>query len=1067
MKKQIITLACLMAGVMQTMADNRWLQAFSNPPAEAKPWTFWYWMFGCVSDEGIRLDLEAMHRAGIEGFYLMPIKDTTEVAKRPDMPMGSMPLSRQLSGEWFKRLDTVYGIADSLSLQMGIHFSDGFALGGGPWIKPEESMQRVVWSDTIVSGGRIKNIVLPQPKAYEGYYEDIALYAYPARWADSRKPKASVEFPYRSKEPCDIIMQYDSPFTLRSVRIVTGGNNIQAHRFKIYASMDGTNYSFVREIAPARQGWQNTDAQATYAVPATLGRYFKFSWAPEGSNPGSEDMDAAKWKPNLKVGGIELGSEPVVDGYEGKSGMVWRVPVPYTNSQADCVPADEMICLTGHASTGQQGMTLSTTLPKGRWHILRMGHTSTGHTNATGGGGKGLECDKFSPKAVGKQFDHWFRRIYEHAPKDVAERVLKRFHLDSWECGSQNWSSGFAREFERRRGYSLMPWLPLYAGVPMASGEESNRVLRDVRLTIAELIDEVFFNEIRRRSKAMGVSFSAECVAPTMVSDGLLHYRHVDYPMGEFWLDSPTHDKLNDMIDAISGAHIYGKNIIQAEGFTEIRGTWHEHPGMIKPLLDRNYCLGTNAIVFHVNTHNPWTNRRPGMTLDGIGTFFQRDNTWWRHMPAFTQYIARCQALLQYGRPVIDMAVYTGDEVPRRSILPERLVPVLPGLYGKETVEREARRLANVGQPLEVSPVGVTHTANMTKAEQWVNPLRGYKYDSFNHDVLNTSKVVNGRLVTNGGMEYGVLVVPGKRPMNPEGINTAQSQIDNLKAQGLKVIEQVWTDSDLSALGIERDAVLPTGIDYTHRHGKDADIYFLSNQTDSTVTFTPNFRAARAHRYMADPMTGNIYLYAEGGEITLTQGASIFVVMADEAVKPTAASDNLTYNMLKAMSSSDMLASTGMNDLEWDIRFETTGKTITTNNLKSWSEWEDPAMKYYSGSATYTTSFTEKGRTKNARYILNLGQVANIAEVSVNGMPCGTLWTDPYIVDITPAVRRGTNTLTITVTNTWANALLGNDLGTPPFSGIWTNGKYRLADKRPLKAGLPGNGRIVKVKGKR
>lgn len=144
---------------------------------------------------------------------------------------------------------------------------------------------------------------------------------------------------------------------------------------------------------------------------------------------------------------------------------------------------------------------------------------------------------------------------------------------------------------------------------------------------------------------------------------------------------------------------------------------------------------------------------------------------------------------------------------------------------------------------------------------------------------------------------------------------------------------------------------------------------------------------------MADPMTGNIYLYAEGGEITLTQGASMFMVMADEAVQPTAASDNLTSSMLNAVNSNDMLASTSMNDLEWDIRFETTGKTITTNNLKSWSEWEDPAMKYYSGSATYTTSFTEKGRTKNARYILNLGQVANIAEVSVNGMPCGTLWT--------------------------------------------------------------------------
>ena len=93
--------------------------------------------------------------------------------------------------------------------------------------------------------------------------------------------------------------------------------------------------------------------------------------------------------------------------------------------------------------------------------------------------------------------------------------------------------------------------------------------------------------------------------------------------MGEFWLNSPTHDKPNDMLDAISGAHIYGKNIIQAEGFTEVRGTWDEYPGMLKALLDRNYALGINRLFYHVYVHNPWLDRKPGMTLDGIGLFFQ------------------------------------------------------------------------------------------------------------------------------------------------------------------------------------------------------------------------------------------------------------------------------------------------------------------------------------------------------------------------------------------------------------------------------------------------------------
>ena len=120
---------------------------FMAPAPETYPWTFWYWMYGCVSDEGIKLDLEAMHDAGIAGFYLMPIKDTTD-------GKGYNGTARQLSPEWWKRMDTVFRTADSLKLQMGIHFSDGFALGGGPWITPAESMQRIVWSDTIVSGGK-------------------------------------------------------------------------------------------------------------------------------------------------------------------------------------------------------------------------------------------------------------------------------------------------------------------------------------------------------------------------------------------------------------------------------------------------------------------------------------------------------------------------------------------------------------------------------------------------------------------------------------------------------------------------------------------------------------------------------------------------------------------------------------------------------------------------------------------------------------------------------------------------------------------------------------------------
>ena len=1039
----LVACATLVPATAQTTIQENapeWYKRFISPSKEAAPWTFWYWMFGCVTDEGVRLDLNAMHDAGIKGCYLMPIKDVSDGPQYKGT-------ARQLSPEWWKRINTAFNTADSLGLQIGIHFSDGFALGGGPWITPEESMQRIVWSDTIVDGGQ-QEITLPRPDHKHGYYEDIATFAYPADYADDRKPESSVEFPFRSSEPCDIIMSYDEPFTLRSVEVITGGNNYQAHRYKLYASDDGVNYRFIREISPARQGWQNTDAYATYAIPATTARFFKFHWTPEGSDPGSEDMDAAKWKPNLKVANLVLGSEPVIDGYEGKSGKVWRVSKYFPIADNECVPKDKIINLTGKLiSSDFLDKPFTINLPKGRWHILRIGHTTTGHINATGGGGRGLECDKFSRTTIKKQFDNWFANIYRHIPQDIAKRVLTRIHVDSWECGSQNWSDNFADEFRRRRGYDLMQWLPLYAGVPIETSEKSEKVLRDIRQTIAELINDIFFDEVATLGKQYGCKLSAECVAPTMVSDGLLHYQHADYPMGEFWLNSPTHDKLNDMLDAVSGAHIYGKDIIQAEGFTEVRGTWDEDLALLKPLLDKNYCTGINAIVFHVNTHNPWTDRAPGMTLDGIGTFLQRDNTWWREMPAFTSYISRCQSLLQYGKPVIDLAVYTGDETPRRSILPERLITSLPGLFSEKTIKREQERLANVGQPLEVSPVKVTHTANMTKAEHWVNPLQGYRYDSFNHDVLGKSQVKNGKLVTPNGMEYSALVIPQARKMNPERIITCWNTIDSIASWGVPVIKEVWKEADLTSLGIKKDIEIPEGIDYTHRAAKDADIYFLSNQTGGSITFSPGFRAERAYKYLADAVTGKIYKAAES--ITLPVGGSIFYILSDGKV-PGAIEE------IKAQSTTVAT----LDNCQWTIKYEKTGRQTKTSELTDWSKSDINDIKYYSGHADYTTTFRLKRKPKGD-IMLDLGNVADIATVYVNGKKCGTAWTAPYAVDITKAVKRGRNTLKIVVVNTWANALQGNDLGTPPFEGIWTNGKYRRAEKELLPAGLLGPVKIV------
>ena len=1048
---------------------------FLSPSDEAKPWTFWYWMYGAVSKEGITADLEAMKRAGLGGTYLMPIKGIHEGAQYDGK-------AQQLTPEWWEMVRFSMEEADRLGLKLGMHICDGFALAGGPWITPKESMQKVVWSDTIVDGGKLNALRLPQPEAYENYYEDIALFALPVEDAADEMPakitcvnlatannvksaqtvNMDAAGVIRSSYPCYIQYEYKQAFTCRNIEIVLNGNNYQAHRLKVMASDDGVNYRFVKQLVPARQGWQNTDENSTHSIPATTARYFRFYWTPEGSEPGSEDMDAAKWKPNLKIKQLRLHQEARLNQWEGKAGLVWRVAESTREEEIgkeDCYSLSQVINLTEQyknaPASHSKEKTITAVLPKGKWKLLRMGHTATGHTNATGGGGKGLECDKFNPRTVRKQFDNWFAQAFVKTHPEVARRVLKYMHVDSWECGSQNWSDSFAKEFRTRRGYDLLPYLPLLAGIPMESAGRSEEILRDVRTTIAELVVDVFYQVLSDCAKEYDCQFSAECVAPTMVSDGLLHYQKVDLPMGEFWLNSPTHDKPNDMLDAISGAHIYGKNIMQAEGFTEVRGTWDEYPAMLKTLLDRNYALGINRLFYHVYVHNPWLDRQPGMTLDGIGLFFQRNQTWWdKGAKAFSEYATRCQSLLQYGHPVTDIAVFTGEEVPRRSVLPERLVSSLPGLFGTERVESERIRLANEGQPLRVRPVGVTHSANMADPEKWVNPLRGYAYDSFNKDaLLRLAKAENGRMKLAEGMGYKVVVLPLSRPMNPEPVLSpaVRKKMDELKAAGVIVPALPYTEEDFSAYGLERDMIVPEDVAWMHR----SDIYFVANQREETRTFTASMRINGRKPECWNPVTGEMNthpsyrIHDNRTEVTLTlaPNESVFIVFpTEEAADKERTSTDKREPLNRTLETE-----------EYTVTFLATGKTVVRKDLFDWSKEEDEQIRYYSGTAVYKATFRWKDKLKKGQPVyLNLGKVCNLATVRVNGIDCGTVWTAPYRADITSPLKKGTNELEIEVTNTWANALKGVDEGKAPYDGIWTNAKYRKKEDTLLPAGLLG-----------
>ena len=991
-----------------------------NAADTTKPWTFWYWMYGAVSEAGIKADLQAMKDVGLGGCYLMPIRGAAE---RPEYEGKADALSEN----FWRMVDCALTQADSLGLGMGIHVCDGFALAGGPWISPEESMQKVVFCDTIVSGGR-HHFLMQKPQHYENYYEDIAAYAIPIRGerleVRGKKIVTSPEVTVNAKgvlcadEPCWIQYEFDKPTEIRNIEIEPSGTNIQCQRMIVKVSHDGVIFHTVKQLTPPRQGWQNTGYNTTFSIPPCKVKYVRLEWTPEGTEPGAEDLDAAKWKPVLRLKDVKFGSWPLIDNWEGKVGYVWRI-APETPEVE--LPAEDFLHPRDLVAFKMQGDNADVTLPEGQWRILRMGHTSTGHANATAGGAKGLECDKFSRKAVEKQVDRWFG-LFMQRPNHKAIQYL---HVDSWECGSQNWSKNFAQEFERRRGYDIIPLLPIYAGVPMVGGEE---VLRDIRKTIDELVNEVFFATVAQKAKEYGVQLSSESVAPTMVSDGMTHYRYVDVPMGEFWLNSPTHDKPNDMLDAISGAHVYGKNIVQAEGFTEVRGVWDETPASIKALLDRNFALGMNRLFFHVNTHNPWLDRKPGMTLDGIGLFFQRDQTWFPEAKPFVDYITRCQTLLQKGKPVVDIAVYTGEEVPSRALTPDKLVPMLPGLFGAERVASERERLANHGLPMIESPVGVRHSANILDLKDWINPLHGYQYDSMNKDALLTQP-----------FNYKVLVIP-QGTLVSKGVKAKMAQ---LRRQGVQIIDKPYKDSTFEK--VAPDAVLPEGIAYAHRAGEGEDIYFLSNQTDKEQTFTPSFRQKQETAVLYNPLTDERTSF--DGTIQLPPYGSLFVCYG---LNNYSQGGNISFPGWE-----HFIPSVGTKSLLWDVSFRESGLTLSNQPLFDWSQHEDDRIRYFSGHARYTTTWKlKKDEVPQGRAWLSFPNVKDIAHVWINGKDCGIAWTAPYEVEITGALKKGKNTIEIEVVNTWHNALQGADQGKAPYDGIWTNAKYRTKGDDLLPAGL-------------
>ncbi len=871
--KRIFTLftVCLLARAVAPASPLE--ENFAAPPDEAKPWVFWFWSDGNITREGITADLEAMRRAGLGGVLIMEVDQ--------GVPRGPV---RVMTPEWRAMFTFAAGEAKRLGLKLVMNNDPGWTGSGGPWNTPENSMQKVVWTERRVQGPLAFDGELKQPRAVAEFYRDIAVLAFPTPEAETRllrehKPSvtmsgtegggdfsalidgdrgtgAPLARPAARGEWPDARLEFSAPFEACSLEVAVtfakrGARAAEGRLLcELQASDDGRVF---REIARTQA---NTPPKVF--APARA-RFFRVVFS---GNDASLD--------GTRVDEIALSQAFRIDEYAAKSGLGQAASpeVAVATAAGMVVSKEKILDLSARFRDGR----LRWDAPEGDWTVLRIGRTSTGKTNYPAApDARGLEVDKLSASALDRHFEGFLGKLLADAGAAGADAgTFTGFHVDSWEVGYQNWTARFRAEFERLRGYDPLPWLPVLTGRAVGSAALSERFLWDVRRTISDLLNENYAGRMAALAREHGRVFSLEGYRNGPF-DPLTYTGRADWPVGEFWI-SPDPENLHPSVKTMSSAgHIYGKNLIGAEAFTasDLQSRHRLHPYAAKAVGDAAFCAGINHFIVHRYSLQPWTDdRRPGMTMGPWGWEYERTATWWELSRPWHEYLARCQYLLRQGKFVADLCYLQDEEGIKNPPLRNEVLPAPPA---------------------------------------------GRDYDFCSGEVvLERMAVKNGRLVLPDGMSYRVLVMPRQRLMTPALLRKIRDLVCDgatvlgappLRAPGLEnfpacddevraLAAEVWGDCDgvrvkerrfgkgRVARGLSLEETLaaagggpdfsysengctgaggkhaPPRVRHIHRATPEREIYFVANLDAAAADITASFRVAGRRPELWRPETG-------------------------------------------------------------------------------------------------------------------------------------------------------------------------------------------------------------------
>lgn len=1015
-----IALLCACAQTGQSITDVE--KGFSNVPDDVRIGVYWYWLDGNITKEGVIKDLQSMKDAGIGRAYIGDIG-----GQGP----GAGPVVF-LSEEWWDIVHTAMKTASELGIDIGMFNSPGWSQSGGPWVSEDQAMRRVAFSSTSVTGdGTVRSIALPDVPAGR----IIRTYAFPTIKGATKERSFSAGGSHHLK--------LDKSMTVRSL-MVTSDDDIEGwatlskggevlREFHFDRRNHGVNVGFIPSA------WQ------IMAIPDIEGDDFTFTLDTQDSGllkvalSEVEYMEEYAEKSFAKMYQSTL---PPWDYY------MWDTQKASSGAKID---SRAIIDLAGFVSNN--GKTIKWAAPEGDWTVVTAYAAATGAVNGPAvPAATGLEADKMSKEHIRAHFDAYTGEILRRIPAE--DRTSFKFSiLDSYEMGGQNWTDGLDGEFEQVYGYDMLRFLPVLEGYIVDSEEESERFLWDLRRLVADKVAYDYVGGLKAVSNENGLQTWLENYGHWgFPGEFLLYGGQSDDVAGEFWAGDDGHGQGIELKDAASCGHIYGKKQIWAESSTSGDMPFQRGPDMLKKRIDRSFALGINSTLLHVYISQP-NDVLPGVN-SWFGTEFNRHNTWFSSSKLYTDYLRRCNFVLQQGRYIADLAYFIGEDAPKMA---GDCTPELP---------------------------------------------EGYSHDFINAEVLrDMSHVENGELVLDSGMRYRVLVLPDQKTMRPEMLEVIAGLVEDgltvvgpapQKSPSLKnwpeadksvceLAARLWNSPDaefsrygkgkvygngidlgqlLAGMGVKPDCLVcnkEAQVEFIHRELADAEIYFLTNQGAEAVSSELSFRdSGYSGAELWDATTGfmkGLECTKENGRIKLAldfgKNGSAFVVLRNGARPAPAA---VTAESMEITN-------------PWKVEFDSVagneGFTTVMDKLEDWAESSDERIRYFSGTAHYSTTFSLEDAS--AEFVeLSLGKVMVVGDIKVNGQYAGGVWTAPYKLDITDFVKEGENSLEISVTNNWVNRLIGDNRLPESERGTWTfNNPGADEDTELQQSGIIGPVRLL------